>query len=170
MSKVLEKRQNKLDISSIVFLIGMSVVTIVFLTIMIISIVRPNVIKKINKIEEISLSEYDKLGSEKNPEYIIFVYSSKKNENYNYSTYRNELVLEAVLDYASYVKENGGIKIYRLDLSKDENKGAITELKLTDASNVPAILKMKFDTEVSKINTTKKTPADINDYLKSLIK
>lgn len=159
----------KLDATNIVFLIGFVAITIIFAVIMILVIARPGVIKNIDDVEQIRLSEYDTLGSDKNTEYLILVYSSKKNNNYKLSTYRNELIEDVVVRYANYVKENGGKKIYAIDMSKDLNKDAISKLNLTDEGDVPALLVMKYSNGSSSINSTKKTTATINDYLEGLM-
>lgn len=159
----------KLDPTNIVFLIGFVAITIIFAVIMILVIARPGVIKNIDDVEQIRLSEYDTLGSDKNTEYLILVYSSKKNNNYKLSTYRNELIEDVVVRYANYVKENGGKKIYAIDMSKDLNKDAISKLNLTDEGDVPALLVMKYSNGSSSINSTKKTTATINDYLEGLM-
>lgn len=159
----------KLDATNIVFLIGFVAITIIFAVIMILVIARPGVIKNIDDVEQIRLSEYDTLGSDKNTEYLILVYSSKKNNNYKLSTYRNELIEDVVVRYANYVKENGGKKIYAIDMSKDLNKDAISKLNLTDEGDIPALLVMKYSNGSSSINSTKKTTATINDYLEGLM-
>lgn len=170
MSKSNVVNKNKFDVTNLIFLIGMIVVTIIFVVIMIITAVRPSTVKDLNKIKEIDITEYNTLGSESQKEYLIFVYSSEKNKNYNYSIYRNNLVINTVLEYASYVKEKGGIPIYRLDVSKDENRTAISVLSLTNESFVPAIIKINYSNNTGSINTRKNTPADVNTYLKSLMK
>lgn len=159
----------KLDATNIVFLIGFVAIIIIFAVIMILVIARPGVIKNIDDVEQIRLSEYDTLGGDKNTEYLILVYSSKKNNNYKLSTYRNELIEDVVVRYANYVKENGGKKIYAIDMSKDLNKDAISKLNLTDEGDVPALLVMKYSNGSSSINSTKKTTATINDYLEGLM-
>lgn len=159
----------KLDATNIVFLIGFVAITIIFAVIMILVIARPGVIKNIDDVEQIRLSEYDTLGSDKNTEYLILVYSSKKNNNYKLSTYRNELIEDVVVRYANYVKENGGKKIYAIDISKDLNKDAISKLELKVDWDVPALLVMKYSNGSSSSNSTKKTTAEINDYLEGLM-
>lgn len=159
----------KLDATNIVFLIGFIAITIIFAVIMILVIARPGVIKNIDDVEQIRLSEYDTLGSDKNTEYLILVYSSKKNNNYKLSTYRNELIEDVVVRYANYVKENGGKKIYAIDISKDLNKDAISKLELNVDWDVPALLVMKYSNGSSSSNSTKKTTAEINDYLEGLM-
>lgn len=162
--------KEKISATNLIYLIGMIIITIIFLVIMFFIIVRPGVINDFNDLEHIRLSEYNTLGSSEESEYLIFVYSSKKNKNYPYSVYRNDLVKETVISYANYVKENGGKKIYCLDISKDENKEAITKLNLSDAANVPAVTVMKFANNTSTISTSKKTTADIISYLEGLMK
>ena len=173
MGKALANKRNKIDTTNILLLLGLLIVTIVFVAIIVISLINPKTIKRIDQIEEITLSEYNKLGSEEKTEYLIFVYSSETNEYYEYSTYRNELVIGKVLEYASYVKKHSehdhAVKIYRLDISKRQNKNAIETLKLTEESYVPAVLKMKYSNGTSTINTTKKSVEDIHNYLDSLM-
>ncbi len=174
MGKALANKRNKLDSTNLLLLLGLLVVTIFFVVIIVISLVNPSTIKRIEQIEEITLSVYNKLGSEEEAEYLIFVYSSETNEYYKYSTYRNELVISKILDYASYVQKHAdhdhGIKIYRLDISKRVNKDAITTLNLTEESYVPAVIKMKYNNGSSSINLTKKSVEDIHNYLDSLMK
>lgn len=160
----------KLDPTNIVFLIGFALITVIFVVIMILIAARPGVIKNLDDVEQIRLSEYDTLGSDTNNEYLILVYSSKKNNNYKLSTYRNELIEDVVVRYANYVKENDGKKIYAIDMSKDLNKDAISKLNLSDEGDVPALLVMRYSNGGCSINSTKKTTATINDYLEGLMK
>ena len=174
MGKALANKRNKIDSTNLLLLLGLFIVTIFFLTIIVISLINPSTVKRIDQIEEITLSEYNKLGSDEQTEYLIFVYSSETNEYYEYSTYRNELVISKVLEYATYVKKHSehdhSIKIYRLDISKKQNKDAISTLNLTEESYVPAVIKMKYSNGSASINTTKKSVEDIHNYLDSLMK
>lgn len=171
MGKALANKRKKTDSTNLLLLLGMLIVTIFFVAIIAISLIKPSSIKNINRIEEIKISEYDKLGSEEQSEYLIFVYSSETNDYYPYSTYRNELVFSKILEYASYVNQHeDAVKIYRLDVSLRANKDAIEKLKLTEESYVPAVIKMKYSNDTTTINTTKKSVEDIHNYIDSLMK
>ncbi len=162
--------KNKISTSNLIYLIGLVAITIIFLVIIIFIVVKPGTIKNFDDLNHIRVSEYNTLGSDKNNEYLIFVYSSKKNDNYEFSTYRNGFVKNAVISYANYQKENGGKKIYAIDISKDENSNAITTFKLDDETYVPALIVMKYSNGTSTINQTKKVTDDINTYLEGLMK
>ena len=84
MGKALANKRNKIDSTNLLLLLGLFIVTIFFLTIIVISLINPSTVKRIEQIEEITLSEYNKLGSDEQTEYLIFVYSSETNEYYEY--------------------------------------------------------------------------------------
>lgn len=172
MSNKIINNNTKKDINmmNLVYLIGLSVITLIFIVFIFVIIVKPGTIKDFDDIKEIRLSEYNTLGSSSNEEYLIFVYSSKRNSNYDADTYRNDLVHDVVVSYANFVKENGGKKIYALDISKDVNSNAIEVLKLTDNGDVPAILVMKCSSSSTTISSKKTTVATIHTYLEDLMK
>lgn len=162
--------KNSMNLSNLIYLIGMGVITLIFLVIIFLIVVKPGTVKDFDDMKSIRLSEYDTLGTSSDEEYLIFVYSSKRNSNYDADIYRNDLVHDVVVSYANYVKENGGKKIYALDISKDVNSEAVSTLKLSDNGDVPAILVMKCSSSSTTISSTKKTVESIHTYLEGLMK
>ena len=165
----LSNTNKKFDSTNLLLLIGVAVIFITFVAASIILIAKPGQIKRIDQIKEITISEYTKLATEENEEYFVLVYSSETNDNYKYSTYRNELIEQAVLEYANHAKKHEGhAPIYVLDLSKDVNSGAIATLGLSDEADVPALIKMKLSGTTSTVNRRYKTVSEINDALNQL--
>lgn len=166
------ERKNRINISNLIYLVGMGIITLIFIAIIFIIIVRPGTIKDFCDLKEIELSEYNTLASSDDEEYLIFVYSSKRNSNYDADIYRNELVRDVVVKYANYAKEKDGKKIYVLDISKDINNKAMTTLGLSDNGDVPAIVVMKYSSSSSSftVNSRKTAVDDIHTYLEGLMK
>lgn len=166
------ERKNRINVSNLIYLVGMGIITLIFIAIIFIIIVRPGTIKDFDDLKEIELSEYNTMASSDDEEYLIFVYSSKRNSNYDADIYRNELVRDVVVKYANYAKENDGKKIYVLDISKDINNEAMTTLGLSDNGDVPAIVVMKYSSSSSSstVNTKKTAVDDIHTYLEGLMK
>lgn len=164
--------KSKIGAANLIYLIGLALITVIFVVVMILVIVRPGTVKNLDDIEQVRLSEYNTLSSGSETEYLILVYSSKKNSNYKLSTYRNELIKDVIISYSNYVKENGGRKIYAIDISQDVNRDAVSKLNLTDETDVPALLVMKYSngSTTASINSTKKTTATITEYLNGLMK
>lgn len=153
MSNIVEK---KAKISGIIFLIAIIAITLFLAIFTFISIGKPFVIKNLDDMNHATVSDYKELEEE---DYYIFIY----NEN----SYKHDLVLEYVIEYANYARtSNNATKIYvmnyleNLDIS-NSNHLNISEKNLE--TNIPTLIKISKNAVVSA--DTKTTVSAINDAL-----
>ncbi len=168
------KKQNNQN--NLLFKILLITLTALFVIGVLLIIIRPFEIKKIDRIHEINIDEYNTMldasgdhhNHEESHEYLIFVYDSSTNDAFNNS--QNEEVERYILEYANYArKHHEASKIYVLDISKSENSDALTTLGLK-SENIPSLVVMKNDHSANKIQARHKTIQDIQNYLHDLMK
>ena len=169
-NSTIDKKQNDFFFKTL--LIGL---TVIFVVVALLIVIKPFEVKSIKGIKEIELSEYNTMleatddhDHDKSHEYLIFVYDSRTTDPFNAS--QNEEVERYIVEYANYArKHKNASKIYVLDISKSENKDALTTLGLNQ-DNMPSIVVMKNNHSSISINSRQKTIQDIQTYLLDLMK
>ena len=161
--------------NNLLFKILLISMTVVFAIAALLIIIKPFQIKSISRIKEISIAEYNTMldasddhNHEESHEYLIFVYDSRTTDPFNVS--QNKEVERYILEYANYArKHKDASKIYILDISKSENKDALSTLSLKE-DNMPSVVVMKNNHSSITIDSRYKTIQDIQTYLLGLMK
>lgn len=164
----------KLNISNLIILLVLTAITITFVVV-IISTISNSKVTSYDKYTTTTTAEYDKLGSSSMEEYYVLLYSSEKNNQYNYDTFRNDEIQKTVSDFNKWLKKTkSNAKFYVIDVSKSENSDylEIFSSQISHEGQIPAIIKMKYNktNNISQVNEYKRTTSDIINYLENIMK
>lgn len=149
----------KSNLSGIIFLVAIAVITVILVVFVFISVGKPFVIKEFSDIKEVTIDNYKTV--KKDSEYYVLVYNNDEN--------KDKLIEEVVMAYANYARTTSDAKqIYVLNYQTNKEITNSENLNINSSSldsKLPTLVLIKNGSVSS--SDTKNTISTINQALTS---